>query len=356
MVMCGESLWNRSVWEHAGYQIRVKQPTWYLNGHEHRGYSANPWRKSVRDLGLQLTRGFLHLFGYNRPLYDEMADKLIGSFYSDSMPWLELQVVDQQEIFRARSLCHDVREFICSDGHVYPRGYSYDAKQYSMIYEDIQSDGCSLHSCEFPGLVLQLATTFRGSVEWLGQSRTRSSAFLLSNIYKALGSSVVALHNQNDGDISRFESSMQMRKFIIVQLSKDYGLTLKNAALGDLKGCLIGTRFGSSVYVNDALPFEQKEWVTFHELGHFLLHSRSNFRLAGSGGKVHPESSEDLFLKRESEANGFADLWQHVIQGLVDHLHVEGSQVEEHTPAHEEAVPKHVCGRRENTRDAVVAV
>jgi len=145
--------------------------------------------------------------------------------------------------------------------------------------------------------------------------------FLICCIFEALRSGLLALSNCDLENEGQQTSRTRLRERILKGQLSQYGLDLKWAALDDLKGCLVQTPFGSSIYVHEELRTEDGERVALHELGHFLCRHRPSLEYYISDPcQPGAERIRENFTAQEREADAFADLWQHVLAGLVDYI------------------------------------
>jgi len=255
----------------------------------------------------------------------------LGSAFEDfretSLSWVEsleshLASEQQERLVKAKLLSDELVSFArwegCDRDLRFERLCSY--VQARHLYKSCAEEPGDNHR-DFDGLVLYLAASFRGPFDWLGEDGMSRNAFLVSAVYEALRSSVLGLLSCcYPGEQSRQVSKMRLKESILEALLLQYGLAIKRADIDDLNGCLVRTPFGSSIYVHEELSRDKRERVVLHELGHFLLHGRPNVERPLEASAIQSEQVLEDDPKQEREANGFADLWQHVLEGLVDHV------------------------------------
>jgi hypothetical protein len=244
-------------------------------------------------------------------------------FCGASLSWVEgYSNTRQDEANRARLFCEEIMTSIsrnCLEGHGrFKPLFDYVEQRYSNQRSTREDRFRTIHD-EFDGLVLYLAARFKGSLDWLEESEIGRSALLVSSIYEALRSSVTALVKCAE-QLSCLDLQSELRALVVANQLSGYGLRIKERNLGDLKACLIRTPFGSTVYLNAGLFSEERELACFHELGHFVLHHQQSSEYALDPELLTSAGLKDQFVRQERAADGFAELWSHVLQGLIDYV------------------------------------
>lgn len=172
---------------------------------------------------------------------------------------------------------------------------------------------------EFDGLILYLAVRFKGSVNWLGKDEIDRDALLLPSIYEAVRSSIAALFECAE-ELPYLDIEGQLQRRVVTEQLRQYGLGIKQHDLGNLKACLVRTPFASNVYLNKRLPRQLWVMACFHELGHYVLRHRSNSEYGLDPEVLTSAGLKDQFIRQEEEADGFAELWSHVLHGLIEYF------------------------------------
>jgi hypothetical protein len=251
----------------------------------------------------------------------------IERFCEMSLSWVEsrLEVWQSEERYKAKLICEELINLTRlnkekSDVRI-TQFTNYIQLRY--IHENNPIEVKHDHR-DFDGLILYLAATFRGPLDWLGHDETTYNILLVSVIYEALRSGVLVLGGYDSGQRRSEESAVKLRRQIQEGQLLRYKLNIRQTTFSKLKGCLVRTPFGSSIYVHDQLSPKEREWVVFHELGHFLFHHRPSSEHALNQGRILSNEGK-TWSREEQEANGFADLWQHVLKGLVNHVLENGS-------------------------------
>jgi hypothetical protein len=283
-----------------------------------------PSSRSERTIGIRRLRGFLRKLvnlGLRRAGSADQISRAFEEFRAASLSWAQDHLAGRpEELFRVESLANAILErtrLRHCEGDLRFRPFL--AYVLARLKHSRSTRACLDGQREFGGLVLSLAASFKGSTEWLGEDQTIRSLLLLSMVYEALRSSTIALFGHSRCELSNVECEIgpHLRERVLQSQLKEYGLSIKRCALGDLEGCLIRTEFGSSIYVNDKLPAKRQEWVCLHELGHFLLRHRANSEYGLDISNIACTETMDLFVRQECEADSFAELWRHVLSGLL---------------------------------------
>ncbi len=276
-----------------------------------------------RTPGIRRLRGFMRKLVNLGLRYTGSKERIVRAFEefsANSLSWvLENLAGRREDIRRVQSLVSEVLTPSalekCEEDSRFKPLLKYILTNSSSTRRSVENHR------KFSGLVFLLAATFNGPVDWLEDDRSKRSLVLLSVVYEALRSGVIALRNNSISDSSdfRFKKDTEFRDRILESQLMEYGITVKRTSLGSLEGCLIRSDWGSSVCINNNLPANRKEWVCLHELGHFLLNHRANSEYGLDPSLIESNDTRDIFVKQEYEADCFAELRQHVLNGIMEH-------------------------------------
>jgi tetratricopeptide (TPR) repeat protein len=170
----------------------------------------------------------------------------------------------------------------------------------------------------FDSLLLALSASFEGSTAWLKSTDASSSVALLALVYRLLRTYLGSLWTSDAMRSRAFASERQLRTWFVENHLRQHRIALHDSDLDDLDACLIKTQFGWSIHANSGLSSGRRDWVLCHELGHFLLHHRPGSEY-GLDEERLTAAERERFDKQERDADAFAALCMHVIQGLLSY-------------------------------------
>jgi hypothetical protein len=172
---------------------------------------------------------------------------------------------------------------------------------------------------EFARLEDRLASSLAVTGVLADRLRAKDCGTLGSLVHEIVRTSANALTARDS--IDRM-TAVQIRECLLHAQAGARRIEIKYVPLG-FNGCLVSTETGVAIHVNRALARERREWVILHELGHVVLGHRANSVYGLDPGGLAP-AQRDSFARQEQEADGYAALCQHVIDGLVAHVSHRG--------------------------------
>lgn len=274
-------------------------------------------RRRVREFVTTIRSFLAGLFRQKQTVKSKWHFEL-ESFSEASMAWLrEFSGADSKEIERAKLIINAMEGFYFTKGQLVHERVTPLVRhiQNGYLIRNTQKHFIGTQD-EFDGLVLYLAARFTGSTDWLEQQGADSTVLFVSTIYEALRSNVIALFRC----AKETRTIEELPSDVITEQLYQYGLSIEQSELGSLKACLIQTPFGSTVYLNRGLSPKQRELACFHELAHHVLCHRSGSEFGLDPELLESTGLKDQFVRQEKEANGFAELWRHVLYGFIEYL------------------------------------